>query len=329
MIKQTTDFLDGNTTFSSTFEKSKSTEFPTILACFNPPLKSEKDVKTKNGKKFTMHEDYMFFKQNQDYFTEFQLFDRKKEKIGSKAKIDYFATQEKGLCIKVMLDVKLQDVSEMVFMIDFNSTNGIRPNQVDFFLASKDSWQGLILNKWPFFQVQQVSVKLKKDIHAIANLGLRQTRLDFLNGVDDFSQCLKESFEKNGIDCLPKNIFDSFSNLTICQDKTDQIIDLINDLDQVMNCFRPKSTYLFDAVGQNFDENSLPSWRHEAIAQIWITPYSGTLEVKKEILVLDASTFIGSIGGSLSLFLGFSIFSYLSGLIDWIVEKINQNCLTT
>ena len=85
----------------------------------------------------------------------------------------------------------------------------------------------------------------------------------------------------------------------------------------MINCLKPKVTNLYKAIKPSFDESESSSAR----AKINIYPYSSTLEVKKEILVLDASTFIGSIGGSLGLFLGFSIFSYLSGLIDWIITK--------
>ena len=45
---------------------------------------------------------------------------------------------------------------------------------------------------------------------------------------------------------------------------------------------------------------------------------SDTIELKEEILVVSTGQFIGSIGGSLGLFLGFSFFTYFSGLLDKI-----------
>ena len=41
-------------------------------------------------------------------------------------------------------------------------------------------------------------------------------------------------------------------------------------------------------------------------------------EIKEEVLIVTPGNLIGSIGGSLGLFLGFSFFSYLSELIDKI-----------
>ena len=49
---------------------------------------------------------------------------------------------------------------------------------------------------------------------------------------------------------------------------------------------------------------------------------SNQLERKTEEYVMDSKDFLGSVGGSLGLFLGFSLFSYLSIFMDSIFEKI-------
>ena len=45
----------------------------------------------------------------------------------------------------------------------------------------------------------------------------------------------------------------------------------------------------------------------------------GTKDVKEEVQIVTAGNFIGSVGGSLGLFLGFSCFTYLSGFIDKVL----------
>ena len=45
-----------------------------------------------------------------------------------------------------------------------------------------------------------------------------------------------------------------------------------------------------------------------------------TKNVKEEILMVQTTDFIGSIGGSLGLFLGFSCFTYLSGMLDKLLS---------
>ena len=49
---------------------------------------------------------------------------------------------------------------------------------------------------------------------------------------------------------------------------------------------------------------------------------SNQLERKTEEYVMDYKDFLGSAGGSLGLFLGFSFFSYLSIFMDSIFDKI-------
>ena len=54
-------------------------------------------------------------------------------------------------------------------------------------------------------------------------------------------------------------------------------------------------------------------------AKFWIETGSSR-SVGKELLVYDTNDMIGSIGGSLGLFLGFSFFGIISSLIDKLLE---------
>ena len=46
-----------------------------------------------------------------------------------------------------------------------------------------------------------------------------------------------------------------------------------------------------------------------------------TKVVKEEVLVVTTENLIGSVGGSLGLFLGFSFFTYFSGLLEKFMCK--------
>ena len=348
LIQEVTEFLDGKTTFISSFEKAQETEFPTILACFSPPFK------TKRGKSLTLafpknekedesetYEDYydygyeedgeldedvlksfmkMTYHHDTDYHTIIKMYNQQHKKITSKTKIEYFATLENGLCMKLTFNQYLQKVRKLSLEFTFNDTERKKPKQLDLFIASNNSWQGLILNRWPFFEVEQISLNIKNNTKLTAGVGIKPTLLEFAQGFEDFSLCLDEALMDIKIFCLPL-IYHEISNLTFCKDGNDirSALEQISEADEIMNCFKPKSTYLFKALRPSFDEKS---FEDGSKVKINIYPYSSTLEVRKEILVLDASTFIGSIGGSLGLFLGFSIFSYLSGMIDWVSTKL-------
>ena len=57
---------------------------------------------------------------------------------------------------------------------------------------------------------------------------------------------------------------------------------------------------------------------------LWIWYDSNQLEMKTEAPVMDIRDFLGSVGGSLGLFLGFSLFTYLSLLLDTFFHKISN-----
>ena len=49
---------------------------------------------------------------------------------------------------------------------------------------------------------------------------------------------------------------------------------------------------------------------------------SNDADIFEEILIVDEISLIGSLGGSLGLFIGFSFFGYITSFFDVIVEKM-------
>ena len=49
---------------------------------------------------------------------------------------------------------------------------------------------------------------------------------------------------------------------------------------------------------------------------------SNQLEMKTEADVMSIREFLGSVGGSLGLFLGFSLFTYVSLFLDTLYDKV-------
>ena len=82
---------------------------------------------------------------------------------------------------------------------------------------------------------------------------------------------------------------------------------------KLRHCLRPEMTQLYKAnhyVAPNeYVENPTSM-------DFWIRFITDEVEIKEEIPVVGVTTFIGSVGGSLGLFLGFSFYSSVSMLID-------------
>ena len=76
-------------------------------------------------------------------------------------------------------------------------------------------------------------------------------------------------------------------------------------------CLRPAEAMIFIVQ----DVTSRLSVTDDNSIVVWFKYSTGQLEVKEEIPILGFATFIGSVGGSLGLFLGFSCYDYISRLI--------------
>ena len=50
--------------------------------------------------------------------------------------------------------------------------------------------------------------------------------------------------------------------------------------------------------------------------------YSNTSKIYEEVLIFDDISLLGSLGGSLGLFVGFSFFGYVSTFNDIIMDKV-------
>ena len=120
----------------------------------------------------------------------------------------------------------------------------------------------------------------------IANVDIKQTRIEFAKGTTDFSQCLDLALNKTNIKCLPI-IFDELSWLPICKtyDETVEVLSKISDSEDIKNCLQPNSTFLFTALRPSFEELNLDDSKMAGV-QIRIFPYSSSIEIKKEILVI-------------------------------------------
>ena len=63
---------------------------------------------------------------------------------------------------------------------------------------------------------------------------------------------------------------------------------------------------------------------YKYIVQFTFNPISKRVLVKEERYIISTTDFIGSVGGSLGLFLGFSCFTYTSELLDKLLNKLSS-----
>ena len=65
----------------------------------------------------------------------------------------------------------------------------------------------------------------------------------------------------------------------------------------------------------------------DLLAQFAFKFVSNMSNIHEEILVMDSIGLLGSLGGSLGLFIGFSFYGYIDQLIEVIMEKVVERKL--
>ena len=91
----------------------------------------------------------------------------------------------------------------------------------------------------------------------------------------------------------------------------------VHSYSQYKNCLKPQKTTIYKTNVVNLEDSFHP----RDSVEIGLTFSSDEMEVKEETLMIGLSSFIGSIGGSLGLFLGFSFYTLFSDLIDKLFEN--------
>jgi hypothetical protein len=81
-------------------------------------------------------------------------------------------------------------------------------------------------------------------------------------------------------------------------------------------CPRPCETYQFNELQRIVFKNS-----SDQLSQFWIA-YSDTgVPIHQEVLLYDFNAIIAAVGGSLGLFIGFSVFDTFKAIIQRIFNK--------
>ena len=290
-----------------------------------------KDIKDSSGT-FQKWEVY----QNLSYVskTDFDIrMESKSDKRGKKEirfEIQQIATYRHGLCSLIKYNESLSTKYGRVRL--YFSYTGLAtdmPKAATIFITSPFDWYGMVLDDW--FQFNPFKTAFKIPLLEMNGTGTRrrawiakvsQTDYHYIEGVDDFEQCFVEQLAKNSncnTTCYP-TIYNFLPNFKPCNSSKNfycmQRLLLKVDLRQMRyECLQAKKSIQYNA---NFVRSSQ---KLEKGTTGFVFSYyfdKGTKDVKEEVWTVTTGNFIGSVGGSLGLFLGFSCFTYLTGIIDKI-----------
>ena len=325
------NYLKGGTTYQSIRENVEFLPLPHIILCFNPNFKSSmlkkygltlpiifKDIK--NGQfnvssKWELYQQ-LTFEYNRDFNIQFSR--------GSKFEIKNVATYRHGMCFTISHNISLsaEDGIQKLYL-DFSSNLLIEdvPQNVYFGLTNPTGWYGIVFDDWPL--IKPLVFKIPIQSNWVAKLA--QTDYHYMQGTEDFEKCLHQKITMKSSDCEAKCfpiLYNFLPNFPPCN-TTEEVRCNFDLIGRGSSSRQKRYTCLNLQKNVKYDGNSFLNSKIKGnFTGVGLAMYFNkfTKDVKEEILIIPTADFIGSIGGSLGLFLGFSCFTYVSGMLDKLLS---------
>ena len=351
-IHQAEEFMKGSTTFTSRNEKVLEFIMPSLVLCFDPPFKASifgNKSKNINGllnsndvpnESFNEFFENATYKLERDFDIKMSFLDETFKRIHEgtnninniQINVSAIKTISYGSCQLLESDTKLNPnhgVKIQVFATTMmNPDEGMVeripepdiPKSLKVYLMSKESWFGVVGDSWPYLKPTEVNFNFNTSTSFWINLDV--TQLTFKEGYSSIPDCMQKIASKFNCSSMCAPFFLSFlKTWPPCQtlDETKCMTDAWTHsfYPQYKNCLKPQKTTIYKTNVVNLEDSFQP----RGSVEISLTFSSDEMEVKEETLMIGLSSFIGSIGGSLGLFLGFSFYTLFSDLLDKLFEN--------
>ena len=320
------DYIADRITTTSRFQEVKISDFPTITICMDPPQKSAiaksfgfkslQDIHTKKVANMTLLERFeiISYKLNQDFYINDLKIGNNKEFV-----IEPIVTYFQGICYKLNPKFKIKHQFETkIFSLQFSKEVKDLPQNFDVYLTSKTSMLNIVTDIWPQYSCGKVSISISNNNRKVTNIKYRAIEYIFKTGVGNSDECITKIISDSK---CSKCFYVSGTSLPICN-STQDFVCIWSLYNHWQKCLLNK--HIFAYVPQinkiqMYENNSNTS------AVFYISAASKSKQIMEEIDVITLAGLIGSIGGSLGMFFGFSFTSYLSILIEKLIKKMFKN----
>ena len=346
-INETNEYMKGSTTFPSRTGKVHEFNLPMLVICFEPNYKPsiygnrtadfaylfEKENLFKEEEKVADTLKSASYKLNEDVWIEFGMRDGnttlKYVLEDGQSKMDNFHidvfntyTLIYGSCYLIESTEKVSPwVIFELSIKDLNSENGDNLSNVNIFIASRETWYGIIALSWPYFELEQHSFSFNTSEYYWMDMQVKD--ITYQNGHKSVEDCIENlmATKDDCKECSP--FFFTFKNKKAlsCQSIEDNKCWYYwsfygKNYNEYKRCLKPRQTTLYNAESKPLKKSSP---RRETV-ELTFTYSSDQIKIEEETLIIGTSSYIGSVGGSLGLFLGFSVFTYLSCFIDKLFQ---------
>ena len=333
-------FMKGRTTITQRVESVNSLEFPTITICIDPATKLS--VAKKYG--FESHNDKFYKdvpnKTLPEIFDEitygldqdFNLFNYNGQKINlglneidayfSSAKmqfqVDTIKTYNSGACIKLEPRSEMTSLSYRFRLSIQLSPTIDTEDSIDsilFIFTSNMSWINFPENSWPQYKPLKVRVNVIKEY---THLVLQKEEEYFMDGKGSSAACLKTLIESQN--CSHSCWTTTVPGVPYCKTAQEHIcqFERIWGTQEYLDCYRTKKATYYSLIDRV--ENPYHKDKNTMKTDVYIGVKSMKKVIKEEVLVLTLQDLIGSVGGSLGLFFGFSFSAVLFSVLNKTFE---------
>ena len=325
------DYMADRITTTSRFEEVSELKFPTITICMDPPQKPSValmygfkrlfDINWKDVPNTTLYERFesTSYILNKDFSIKINLFEKQKDYLLVGDSDNYFVepivTAHQGICYKIDPKFKVTNYTSVTIRLFLNDSITEKPSHLVVYLTSSSATLNLAADTWPHFSPGEIKLPLD-NAKKITVITYRTVEYIFKTGVGNSSECVTEIIEKSKCknSCFPL----SGSSLPICN-STKYFWCIWSDYTQWRKCLLQKHAVAY--VPKTHD-NLIYGKKFSADVEMKVSARTQGKQIVEEIDVITLSGLIGSIGGSLGMFFGFSITSYISLVIEKISMKV-------
>ena len=244
--------------------------------------------------------------------------------------MESIATLNNGMCFLLSIDKEIKVLSNYAFTLTFSDSlvKDDLPNKINLYLVSNEAWYGLITSEWPRKENLFIEkIEVDNDPLILTSVGIAEKEVQFLQSADQgFEDCILKLFGKASCFPIIFNFPKIIEKMPPCKywNDTSWMIDEIWVKKRInfMKCLLPNRARIYETF---VDQNKINGKAHQADNRSLGFFFYGSSNMKKiqeEVYVISSTAFIGSIGGSMGLFFGFSFLACCSDLIDKLVLKL-------
>ena len=230
-------------------------------------------------------------------------------------------TKTQGLCYKL----KISNLGSYFSVFIGSSIQGLdKLEKINLMIAATDTWQGIVGSRWPYSKVPPIISGSFSDTILNSNtIDIEENVFKYLEGKGDFSECMMDFQRTN---C--KSIFDPGpkNNQNYCP----ALLNQSYIFGEIKECLEQKEFKQYSALIEadrtdyDFDppETAESYFGAKMNLQFMIMSTSNKRNIFEETLIFDDIDLVGSLGGSLGLFVGFSFFGYVTPILEAVFDKV-------